>query len=69
LKCPGKIVSEFHRIKNSTWQAVTGVPQLNRRNREVSSRLNGTDRYNWTGGVKISRGKEDRGNERRGYKK
>jgi hypothetical protein len=45
------------------------VPQLNRRNREVSSRLNGTDRYNWTGGVKISRGKEDRGNERRGYKK
>jgi hypothetical protein len=35
------------------------MPQLNKSNGEVSSRLNKSKiGFNWTGGVKISRGKE-----------
>jgi hypothetical protein len=36
------------------------MPQLNKSNGEVSSQLNGTDRFNWTGGIKISQGRRDR---------
>ena len=30
---------------------VMDMPQLNNSNNEVSSQLNGTDRFNWTGGI------------------